>query len=234
MSIVSSTFGLAGQTGVTPRRVQLVVTDDYAVLTAAGYLTQNGVNPAYIYPTDIFDVIYNYTAGNISGSYGEFLPSISSNIITLAPSGDGGVTLPVVSGDLPEFSGTTGLLADSGVLVTNVVKKNSTNQLASGADLLLDKGTATESSHAVTINHQSGVITTTSLTTAQFATETITMTNSFVATTSVVLACIMGGTNTTGGVSISATAANGSSVIVLTNNNSSALNGTVIIGFVVF
>src|SRR5579872_573006 len=109
-----------------------------------------------------------------------------------------------------------------------------TQQLASGAALLLDKGTGTESSHAVTINKQSGVITTTSLTTAQYSTESITLTNSEISSSSVVITSIMGGSNTTQGISVSATAGSGTSTIVLTNLNSAALNGTVIIGFAVF
>jgi len=50
----------------------------------------------------------------------------------------------------------------------------------------------------------------------------------------VVIASVMGGTNTTQGISISATSGSGSSTIAITNLNSSALNGTVIIGFAVF
>ncbi len=107
-------------------------------------------------------------------------------------------------------------------------------QLAASSSLKLDKGTGTESSNAVTISKQSGVITTTSLTTAQYATETITLTNTLITTSSVVLASIMGGLNTTAGITVSATAGNGTSTITLTNLNSSALNGTVIIGFAVF
>ena len=100
---------------------------------------------------------------------------------------------------------------------------------------VLDKGTGTESSHAVTINHQSGVITTTSLTTAAGATETITLTNSAITTSSVVLVSVMGGTNSgTNALYLQATAGSGTSTIKLTNGDASAaLNGTVIIGFLV-
>lgn len=107
-------------------------------------------------------------------------------------------------------------------------------QMSSAASLLLDKGAGTESANAVTISKQSGVITTVALTTVQFAKETITLTNTEIATNSVVLVSIMGGSNTTPGVTVSATAGSGTSTIVLTNTNSAALNGTVIIGFAVF
>lgn len=115
-----------------------------------------------------------------------------------------------------------------------VLLTGGTQQLGTGASILLDKLTGTESSHAVTINAQSGVITTTSLTTAQYATETITLTNSEISATSVVLVSICGGSNTTPGITVSATAGSGTSTIVLTNLNSSALNGTVFISFAVF
>ena len=119
--------------------------------------------------------------------------------------------------------------ADGTILFTTGIQ-----QLAVASSLLLDKGTGTESSNAVTISKQSGVITTVSLTTAQFFTETITLTNTLIGTNSVVITSIMGGTNTTPGVTVSATAGSGTSTIVLMNTNSAALNGTVIIGFAVF
>jgi hypothetical protein len=114
---------------------------------------------------------------------------------------------------------TGGLSATTGLTATSVV---------------LPKGTGTESSNAVTINQPSGVITSASLTTAQYASEVITLTNSFISTTSVVLVTVMGGTNTTKGIAVSATAAAGTSVINVTNLNSAALNGNVILGFAVF
>jgi hypothetical protein len=171
--------------------------------------------------------------------------------LTLESTADAGIifkTAAVSAYPLTIFSGTTMqhqtnfAFADTANTRTvtfpdasgTVLFTTGTQQLASGSALLLDKGTGTESSHAVTINKQSGVITTTSLTTAQYSTETITLTNSEISTSSVVIASVMGGTNTTQGISVSATAGSTSSTIVLTNLNSAALNGTVIIGFAVF
>ena len=146
----------------------------------------------------------------------------------------GATATPFVSGNFIQASGTAGLVVDSGLAVANIVAKNAVNVMASASKITLAKGTGTEVSNAVTISQQSGVITTVSLSTAQYATETITLTNTLIATTSVVIASIMGGTNTTPGVTVSATAGSGTSTIVLTNTNSAALNGTVIIGFAVF
>lgn len=101
--------------------------------------------------------------------------------------------------------------------------------------ITMAKGTGTEAANAVTINAQSGVITTSSLTTAAAAAYAITFTNSAIATTSVVLMSLMGGTNTTQGIQLRAAAGNGTSSVSIYNNNvaGSALNGTLIIGFLV-
>jgi len=69
------------------------------------------------------------------------------------------------------------------------------------------------------------------LTTAQYATSAFTLTNSAITTSSVINVSIMGGTNTTPGVTVSATAGAGSSTVTITNLNSAALNGTLLIGF---
>ena len=126
-------------------------------------------------------------------------------------------------------------IPDPGASTAKYLLDTGSNQLTAGSKLLLDKAAGTESSNAVTINKQSGVITSVALTTAAGATEVITLTNSEITTNSVLLVSVMGGTNTVPGVQVKATAGAGSSVITITNNNASlALSGTVIIGFAVF
>jgi hypothetical protein len=98
------------------------------------------------------------------------------------------------------------------------------------------KGTGTTSSFAVTINAQSGVITTEALTTAGGANQAIVLTNSAVVSTSVLLVTIMGGTNTaTFDISAKAvyTSAGVATITIYNNTAATALNGTLIIGFVV-
>lgn len=88
MSIVSQTFGVAGQVGVTPRRVQLTVTDNFTAITTPGYLTEKGISPYAVYPTDVFDIQYNYNAATGTGTYGEFTCTVSvPGVITLIPFG---------------------------------------------------------------------------------------------------------------------------------------------------
>lgn len=102
MSIVSQTFGVAGQVGVAPRRVQMVVTDGLAAVTTPGFLTQENLLPYTVYPTDIFDMIYSFNTVTGVGIYGEFLPVISVG---------GSITLSVVVGQ-PKLSLVTMKTAD--------------------------------------------------------------------------------------------------------------------------
>ena len=109
---------VAGQVGVNPRRVKVVSYDSYATITTAGYLSPELLGGFAILPTDIFDVVYNFVAGSpSSGTYVELLPSFNNGVITL---GSASVSLPVVSGNLASFNGTTGLLADSGITAASV------------------------------------------------------------------------------------------------------------------
>ena len=128
-------------------------------------------------------------------------------------------------------------IPDPGAATAKFVLDSGVTTMAAGSQIVLDKGTGTESSHAVTINKQSGVITTTALTTAGGATETVTLTNSEVATTSVVVASIGNGTNSaTNAYTISSTITGANTVVfVITNTTAAtALNGTLVISFAVF
>ena len=116
MGIKSFNAGFAGQVDVNPRRLQMVTTDNLATITAAGYLKNERLSPMVVKPTDILDVIYDYSESTNSGTYDVFLPSFSGNVITLAADvSAGNVLLPVVSGNLAVYSGTSGLIADQQV-----------------------------------------------------------------------------------------------------------------------
>lgn len=146
---------------------------------------------------------------------------------------------PFTSGNIPKASGTGGLMVDAGIGAANLMVLNAVNTMAAASQIILDKGTGTESSNAVTINKMSGVITTTSLTTAGGATETITLTNSEVAANSVVLASIgnggVGGNTATNAYTLSTTVSLHTVVFVITNTTAAtALNGTLVINFAVF
>lgn len=122
MSIVSINFGFAGQVGINPRRIQMVVTDSLATITTANYLNTNGILPNSIYPTDIFDVIYNFSALTQTGTYTQLLPSIaaSTGIITLSQAVSGGnVLLPVIANHMAAFNGTTGQIKSDATTIIN-------------------------------------------------------------------------------------------------------------------
>jgi hypothetical protein len=101
--------------------------------------------------------------------------------------------------------------------------------------LFNNNGTGTESANAVTINNLSGVITTSSLSTAGGSSYVITLTNSFIASTSKVIVNIAGGSNTnTFNISHKTVSGSGSAVITIYNNTAAtALNGTLLLNFFV-
>lgn len=96
-------------------------------------------------------------------------------------------------------------------------------------------GSATSTAGAATINAQTGVITTESLTTAAGATYTMTLTNSYIQASSIVTPVAGRGTNTSCGlVPITVTPAAGSCVMIFQNPGLTALSGTMKIAFTVF
>lgn len=237
MTIITSTFGLAGQDGVTPRRVQFVSTDTLATITGAGYLTQQGINPSFVYATDVFDVQYNYNVNTGVGTYVELIPTITAGVITLSEyvsAGNVTISGSVTAGHLAEFSATTNAISDSGIIATDVVQTNADNQMGSTGIFSLFKANGTESSNAVTASGQAGIITTSSLTTAGGSSYSITWTNSFMNPTSGVVLTIGGGTNTTENITLKVTPGNSTATLIIYNNTTAtALNGTILINYLV-
>jgi hypothetical protein len=126
-------------------------------------------------------------------------------------------------------------LTDPGAATAKFVLNTGATTMAVGSKIVLDKGTGTTSSFAVTISKNSGVITTEALSTAGGASQAVTLTNTVIATTSVILCQVLGGTNTTQNFTLVAVPGAGSAVITIYNNTAAtALNGTLIIGFTVF
>lgn len=96
-------------------------------------------------------------------------------------------------------------------------------------------GTATAAAGAATLANRSGKITSESLTTAQGASYTLTLTNTTAKATDVVLASLANGTNSQATpVIIRATPADGSIVFIVKNMHDSAvaLNGTIVVSYV--
>lgn len=225
-------------TGSTNNIVYLETADTTATATGSAYITNQATNidnineGAFTWETN--DCIM------LSASDGISWCSINSTFTTLTAFSGFGVnavtyTGTLTNGDIPKFDGIAGVIEDSGIAASNVMSLAATNQMASGADIALDKGTGTVSAGAVTINHQAGVITTTSLSTAGGGSATVTLTNSFISASSVINLQWMGGSNTVPNFTMSAVPSSGSATITIYNNTAAtALNGTIIIGFNVF
>ncbi len=118
MTIISKTIGSVGQVGVTPRRIQMVVTDSLATVTTANYLQPDHLLPDTIYPTDIIDMIYLWNAATHTGTYIELLVTITAGVITLAAA-EGNVTLPSIANHIAVYTNTTGGLSEDAATAIN-------------------------------------------------------------------------------------------------------------------
>ncbi len=107
--------------------------------------------------------------------------------------------------------------------------------LANGKQLIPDGSTASATAGAATLSKQSGVVTSEALTTAAGAAYTLTLTNTLIAATSIILVSFCNGTNTQGTLELGlVTPGSGSATIVIRNSHGSeALNGTIKISFLV-
>lgn len=148
---------------------------------------------------------------------------------TLFSSTKGDVTFPIS----PPGSGgaTPGALDNTAIGQT-------TPAAVSVSQIQVDTGTKTASATAgaATLNKMAGVITSESLSTAAGADYTLTLTNSDIAAADQVMASVQYGTSTTGTPAIAMVDNSAGSVKITVQNihASAALNGTILISFVVF
>lgn len=146
----------------------------------------------------------------------------------------GATATPFVNGNFPQNSGTVGLMVDSGIATSNLMKINTSNAMTSAGSITFNKVNGTEAANAVTASGVAGVITTSSLTTAGGSSYAITWTNTSITSTSVILLTILGGTNTTENITLKATSGSGTSTLTIYNNTAgTALNGTILINYLV-
>lgn len=98
-----------------------------------------------------------------------------------------------------------------------------------------DLTNATASAGAATANGVIGTVTSEAITTAAAADYVLTLTNSLIDATSVVLATVSNGTNTTVGLAVNSIVPAAGSVVIRVRNThaSSALNGTIKVSYVV-
>jgi hypothetical protein len=97
-----------------------------------------------------------------------------------------------------------------------------------------NSGTATAVAGAATLANRFGKVTSEALTTAQNGVYTLTITNTSIVATDLVMASVSNGTNTQGSPVVTRVSpANGSLVILVANLHASAqaLNGTIVVSF---
>ena len=94
--------------------------------------------------------------------------------------------------------------------------------------------TATATAGAATLNASYGKVTSEALTTAAGADYVLILTNSSVTANSIVLVSIQNGTNTTEGIFVTRVSPIAGAVVIrVRNNNAAALNGNILVNFVV-
>jgi hypothetical protein len=164
--------------------------------------------------------------------------------------GTGGVKILDGNGNEVIVAGAATASAVNEVTVTNAATGNAPSVSATGGDTNIDlqltakgtgmvalgtTGTATATAGAATLSAQRGTITSESLTTAAGAIYTLTVTNTKVAATDIVLGAVMNGTNTQGELCLERiTPGSGSFVVIIRNRHASqALNGTIKFAFAV-
>jgi hypothetical protein len=113
MGIISIDTDVTGESGIHPRCVKIISSDNLETVTAAGYLNLINTQGNAIFNTDYICMWYGASAtqSGISnpGTFGFFIPSISNGTITLSQDvSDGNVLLPVVDEHIAAFNGTTG------------------------------------------------------------------------------------------------------------------------------
>ena len=121
MGIVSINTNVTGEIGINPRRVTIITTDNLATVTTAGYLNTKNLLGSAIYSTDEIVMWYGYASPASPGTFAVFTASINATgIITLVEwSNPGEVVLPVTSGHIAVFSGTTGAIGDDAATAIN-------------------------------------------------------------------------------------------------------------------
>lgn len=134
-------------------------------------------------------------------------------------------------------TGVDGVVDDSSILATDVMRNNFTNQMTGGGGIILQKVDGTESGGNLTTNGYAGQITTSSLTTVQGGSYTINWTNPKISLTSSISLQIQGGTNNaSNAISFKCIPASGSATLIIYNDSGfpTPLNGTLVIGYTIF
>jgi hypothetical protein len=172
-------------------------------------------------------------SSGIPGSLTIFPATASKGTLKLVATNSTGNTLTEIT-NAAMGQDTTITIPDPGAATAKFLLDHGTNTLAAGASIVANKVNGTESSNAVTASGMSGVITTSSLSTAGAGSYAITWTNTFIGSTNTVLLSIQGGSNTTENITLKVAPSSGTATLTIYNNTAAtALNGTILIGYLV-
>lgn len=144
-------------------------------------------------------------------------------------------TVPTIVNYVAVYSDVVGNITES-YPVASFVRTTVSNQMGGGTAIHFNASSGTVTANTITLNSQAGVINSAALTTAGGAAYTFTFTNSIInANSVVVLQDLSGGTNTTANYKLQATTgASGSCTVTITNlTAATALNGSILIGFLI-
>lgn len=177
----------------------------------------------------------NIQAG-LSGTAGTLasFPSTAAkgSLVVAAVANTGNTTTTISNAAMGQASVIS--IPDPGASTANFLLSAGTNTMAAGSSIVAAKVNGTEASNAVTASGMAGAITTSSLSTAGGSSYAITWTNTFISSTSTVLLTIAGGTNTTENITLKCAPGSGTATLTIYNNTAAtALNGTIIISYLV-
>ena len=104
---------LTGSVGVLPVQKYMVVGDNLATVTTAGYLNSVNLESYPIASTDIINTLYSFNPNTQVGTFEQFSVTISAGVITLvALSAAGEVTLPTIANHIATYTNTLGHLSE--------------------------------------------------------------------------------------------------------------------------
>jgi len=122
----------------------------------------------------------------------------------------------------------------AGLATVHLLSDGSANTMQAGAKITAFKVNGTEAANAVTASGMSGILTTSSLSTAAGSSYSIVWTSTFITSTSSILLTVSGGTNTTENITLKCIPGSGSATLTIYNNDPlAALNGTLLITYLV-
>lgn len=146
---------------------------------------------------------------------------------------------PPLPGQQPTQGGLAlGPNALAGLVNTLVNMLRGQSQIVTALNALVNisvtRAVATATAGAATLNGTRGIVTSESLTTAAGSDYVLTVTNSQITASSIVLVSVANGTNTTEGMAVNRVQpASGSAVVHVRNTGSGVWNGTIVISFAV-